>query len=305
MKHKETSEDCYCLKLANGQRWHITSTEEEKPWVEKLASILGLRKCLPAKYPRIIFVKRRSGNKAFSKTIYDLNSNIETDLPETGWIAHLLGFLKIWSHPDVPDVICEMRDARDTNLDAFRMGEAMIPIYQRAQNLGGLPMHAALIEWKGTGVLISAKGGTGKSTCCRRLPRPWYPICDDHTLIVQDEQKRYSVHPFPTWKDYSTGLCETNWNVEKSFPLFGIFFLERGEVDGTFSVGQGRGAALINYSATQVFQYKWRDLSGEHERILRRKIFENACEIARKIPTYTLRASLTGRFWEKIEEVLP
>ena len=34
------------------------------------------------------------------------------------------------------------------------------------------------------------------------------------------------------------------------------------------------------------------------------KIFLNACRIAKKIPTYKLKVSLNGRFWEKIEETL-
>jgi len=34
------------------------------------------------------------------------------------------------------------------------------------------------------------------------------------------------------------------------------------------------------------------------------QLFDNACELVREVPSYTLRTNLTGRFWEKIEKVL-
>jgi hypothetical protein len=36
----------------------------------------------------------------------------------------------------------------------------------------------------------------------------------------------------------------------------------------------------------------------------RLKLFDNACELARKIPAYRLRITKSGRFWEEIEKVL-
>jgi hypothetical protein len=37
---------------------------------------------------------------------------------------------------------------------------------------------------------------------------------------------------------------------------------------------------------------------------LRRAMFANACALVGQIPTFHLRVSLTGSFWEKIEAVL-
>jgi hypothetical protein len=38
---------------------------------------------------------------------------------------------------------------------------------------------------------------------------------------------------------------------------------------------------------------------------LRKNLFENSCRLAKAVPAFRLKASLKGRFWEKIEEVLP
>jgi len=40
------------------------------------------------------------------------------------------------------------------------------------------------------------------------------------------------------------------------------------------------------------------------EILLKKKLIDNASKIARAIPTYKLRASLTGRFWEEMEKIL-
>jgi hypothetical protein len=33
-------------------------------------------------------------------------------------------------------------------------------------------------------------------------------------------------------------------------------------------------------------------------------MFENACQLAKTIPSYTLDVSLTGEFWKPLEELL-
>ena len=39
-------------------------------------------------------------------------------------------------------------------------------------------------------------------------------------------------------------------------------------------------------------------------RELRQNIFDNACEIVQKVPTYRLLVKLTGSFWEHIEAAM-
>jgi len=178
------------------------------------------------------------------------------------------------------------------------------PFNNRASDEGGLPFHAALIEKKGAGVLLAASGHTGKSTCSRRLAANWTPLCDDEALVISDKEKRFRVHPFPTWSDYMDRGSDNTWDIQHSVPLCGIFFLEQSDTDEAIALGQGEAAALVNESVTQVCEKYWRTGNREFQRNSRRQVFNNACALAENIPAFKLRVSLNGRFWEKIEQAL-
>ena len=160
------------------------------------------------------------------------------------------------------------------------------------------------MERAGQGFLLVASGGKGKSTCCRRLPDDWRPLCDDEALVVLNEEKNYQAHPFPTWSDHLWQRSDNTWNVEYSVPLMGIFFLEQSEADAVEPLGEGRAAVLMTESAAQICEKFWRNLAEEDQKKHRTELFDNACEMAQRIPAYRLKMSLEGRFWEKMEEVI-
>jgi SynChlorMet cassette protein ScmC len=295
--------DGFSLRLANGQEWHIVASAEVKPLIEKLTAIMQLRTCEPNGYPKLIFIQRES-DEALEPPTWSKNVDILEGLPRDGWNARNLGALKLWSHCIMPDVICETRPERNHDLDIIRMWLSLHPIYRRAQDSGGVPLHAALVVKDGIGVLLAAPGATGKSTCCRRLPLPWQALGDDETLIVKDSQKKYWAHPFPTWSHLLRKRSERAWNVQQYFPLSAIFFLEQGEDDVAIPIGQGEATILITQSARDVWQRSLRNLDREEERELRNALFDNACQLARAVPAFKLRVSLKGRFWEEIEKVL-
>jgi SynChlorMet cassette protein ScmC len=214
-------------------------------------------------------------------------------------------------------MICELKPLRDTvlqddritqddrnTLEFIGMWSALYPIYQQSIGRGGLPFHAALIEKKGAGVLLAASGDTGKSTCSRRLATNWTPLCDDEALVIPDKEKRFRVHPFPTWSDYMRRGSDNTWDIQYSVPLCGVFFLEQSDTDEAIALGQGEAAGLVNESATQVCEKYWRRGNKEFQRNLRRQVFDNAYALAKNIPAFKLRVSLNGRFWEKIEQAL-
>jgi SynChlorMet cassette protein ScmC len=181
---------------------------------------------------------------------------------------------------------------------------ALYPIYQSVQEAGGLPLHAALVSREGIGVLLAAPAGSGKSTCCSRLPAPWETLCDDETLIVRDEQNHYLAHPFPTWSDYIFRTSERTWNVQDSVPLPVVFFLEQAPTDEVIPMGEGQAAVRFNQLATEVCWRHWHRFDCKRQRRLKQRLFHNASEFAKAIPAYRLRASLNGRFWEQMERVL-
>ncbi len=292
----------FCLRLANGQRWHIVGSSEIKPLIEKLTAIMELKTCEPNGYPKLIFIQRES-DKELEPPTWSRNVDILEGLPRNGWNVRNLGALKLWSHCDVPDVICETRPERNHDLDIIRMWLSLHPIYIRAQESGGLPIHAALVEREGMGILLAGPGESGKSTCCQRLPHPWRTQGDDEALIVKDEQKRYLVHPFPTWSKLLRNRCHQTWNVKRSLILAAIFFLEKAKIDEIIPIGQAETSVYSYKSSLNVCQRSWRNLGQEEERMLKKKLFDNACELARAVPAYKLRVSLKGRFWEEIEKV--
>jgi len=294
----------YCLRLANGQGWNIVATEEVKLWVEKLASIMELNTCKADGYPKLVFVQREPSKGEFENPIDRLDQSTQGNIPKDGWRVHRLGVLRLWYHDHVQDVICETEPDKNHDLDIIRMWHATHPIYQRAQKLGGLPFHAALIERNGKGILLAGHGGAGKSTCCQYLPHSWHVLCDDETLVVLNDQKEYFAHPFPTWSDYLWKRSERTWNVQQNLPLSAIFFLKQADTDEAVPIGQGEAAIFINQLAMDICQRNWRGLEQVEERALRKKLFDHACELGKAVPAYKLKISLKGRFWEEIEAAL-
>jgi SynChlorMet cassette protein ScmC len=295
----------YSLGLSDGQLWQLTAPQEGEAadFLEKFACIMELKPAGLSDTEKILFcvtddflavkdgcIKRYLGPEAREG--------------DNGWFGYDHKNLRVWIHPRIPDVICEICDNSTHDAEILNMWLALQPIFQKAQGRGGLPMHAALLELAGKGILISAAGNTGKSTCCRRAPDDWKALCDDETLIVPGNGKVYRAHPFPTWSDYLWRNSKKSWQVESSAPLSAIFFLEQDEANETLPVGKGEEAALITQSANQVCEKFWRRSDQATRTMQVKSLFDNACALAKSVPAYKLRASLHGRFWEEIERVL-
>ncbi len=294
----------YGLRLADGQAWQIMATPRAESWLENLASIMGLRAYQSNGSAKLIFHREEPENKRWGTPLENLDPKNELGLPSSTWKVDDLKAVKLWSHPCVPDVICEIGCENDHTLDIIRMWLALHPIYQRAQESGGLPLHAALVARNGMGVLLAAQGGVGKSTCSRRLPPRWRALSDDETLVVRDDQKRFFAHPFPTWSDHLWRGSTQTWNVQKHLPLSAIFFLEKADTDKVVSLSQSQAAVSINESATEVCRRGWRNMEQNRQRRAKEQLFSNACELAKRVPAFKLRFSPNGRFWEEMEKAL-
>ena len=294
----------YGIHLANGQGWQITATEKLSLWVEKLARIMELEESDLDGYPRVVFIHKEKTAERNRELFCRLHPQIKDGLPPNGWRSHDFVWLEIWTHPEIPDVICEMKVQGGNEEDVLTMRMALQPIYQRNQDSGGLPLHAALLEWNGFGILLAASGSTGKSTCCRRLRGPWRALCDDEALVVKDNRGVYLVHPFPTWSDYFLNRSKQTWNIQRYLSLSAIFFLEQAQADQVVPIGQGQAAALVYGSARQVCARNWIRYSRKQCIVERKRLFENACDLAREIPAYTLKVSLEGNFWEEMEKAM-
>lgn len=296
----------YSLHLANGQGCSLASAKELTQWLRELAAFfeLPVGDFFPD-FPRIIFTIQDSGASAGRPQPHvDVSTARNASLSTHDWAFCAFGPLRIWSHPGSEDVYVEIEPPQN--------GEALSPaplmfticfLCREALKKGGLAFHGALIELGGKGVILAAEGGTGKSTCCARLPSPWRAHCDDTTLVIQDAMRCYHGHPLPTWNDRLLRHLEKTWSIGCHVPVHHLFFLEQADADEVIPLGQGAAAARIVDSAQQAFFAGYGD-DAHKTAMLRRVLFENACALAQAVPSHVLRVSLTGRFWEKIEALL-
>jgi SynChlorMet cassette protein ScmC len=292
MQKTELSPNSFGIKLASEEIWQFISTSETKEWLDKLCTTMELDKCIGADDNKIIFLKHISDESV----IKSLNLNG----------IHLLnvGPLRIYKCQNASHMICELGNMDSQEVEFYKMAQSVFPIYHGVLYQGGLPLHATLIEKEGIGIAISAPGGTGKSTCARRIPRPWKAMCDDEVLIVRDKKGFYHTHPFPTWSRCSTLEVGETWDVQAHVPLSAIFFLKKSQRDEVNLLSVSQAASLIYKLSSPAFDRVFGSNVQDECTMIRKLIFENAYEIAKNIPAFILEASLDGKFWEAIDRTL-
>jgi SynChlorMet cassette protein ScmC len=294
----------YCLSLSDGSEWRITGYEDGICLADKLAFVMRLKECSASNSPLLVFFEKT--NDIINEDHINL-FRLKMPDSEADWRMHDFSIFRIWHDSTFSNVIAQslLKEYR-YNDEYYIIWYVLHLIYQRSMKKGGLPFHAGAVEYKDHGILLSAKSGTGKSTCCRRLPSHWKALCDDEALVVLDVNGKYRVHPFPTWSNYLTNYNHPNtWQVEHSVPVSAIFFLEQSDIDEAIPLDANQSAMLIANSATQACNTFITNIKKEYQTEFMREAFNNAFEIAKAIPAYRLRVSLNGRFWEEIEKVLP
>lgn len=294
------------VEFGNGQMWLLLADEEAEPWLAKFSSILGLgdhKTGVDA--PKLIFARQDMADEAGNLRLRSpLSVGMFPTLPTKGWRSYSLKAVRLSTHPETGDTLCNIGREKTRNIDFIRMWEVLYPLYRRAINAGGIPLHAALAQREGQAALLVGEGGMGKSTCSRRLAYPWQAVCDDEVMVVLDRENGYLVHPFPTWSDYICKRPERTWRIEESFPLSGIFFLDKSESDEIVPLSQAQSAMGLNRSSQEACFKNHSRKHTDTEAMLKRGIFMNSCQLAAGVPAFKLRVSLTGKFWEKMEEAL-
>lgn len=288
----------FSIKLANNEIWQFISTSETDEWLEKLRIVMGLDDAteLEGEGHKVTFLRNFINKRISSKGDLVRNSNNIRMLNT--------GPLRIYEYQNASHMVCEIGDTDLPEVELFKMAQSIIPIYKRVLSQGGLPLHAALIERNGTGIAIAAPGGTGKSTCARRIPLPWQTLCDDEQLIVCDKRGAYHAHPFPTWSRCNVQKQVETWNIQTHVPISAIFFLKQSQKDEVNSLSFSQSAPLIYKLSLPVFDRILESIDQDEHITIKKFIFNNACDIAQDIPAFILEASLEGKFWEAIEKAL-
>ena len=201
-------------------------------------------------------------------------------------------------------VVCIINPKDNQDSPHLNLVRLSLVIAREAQTHGGVLIHGALAELEGSGVILAAPGGTGKTTASNRLPLPWRSLCDDTTLVVRDLQGNYWAHPWPTWSRFLDGGPGGSWDVQRAVPLKGIFILDRAIEDRVEPVGPGHAVSMLVECVRQASMFMAPGLFKEEINALHLERFNNLCALAGIIPAYVLHLNRTDAFWEKIDEVL-
>lgn len=286
----------YRLRLNDGLIWRIAGDDDRFALAREMARVMELEPepaGSDAAGARLVFTG--PGGREAAESAEAGQATLLVEGPRS----------RLWQHADRQDVVCEVRDEVQGDEVYHAMRMAVQAIHHDNFLRGGLTIHGALLEHEGRGVLLAAKGGTGKSTCCRRLPDTWQARCDDETLVARTADGRFVAHPFPTWSHYLDEEGIKTWVTERGIPLAAIFFLERADEDEVVPLPAHEAPMWLYHSIFPVYQRQLgRQLDAEAKRAFKTGLFDNACDMVRTVPCRVLRAGRYGRFWEPIEEVL-
>lgn len=165
-------------------------------------------------------------------------------------------------------------------------------------------IHAASVAYNGKGILLAAPGGTGKSTCCKRLPNYWKNICDDTSIIVNDKNVFFTF-PMPTWSDLVWNRIKKNYDLmSSSIPISSIFFLCQSDILMSSYINKTLSLVETNQSILEA----WRPFLFKIGKKYKESIINNGILFAEnmtsKIPCYYLELALDSNFWQEIEKKL-
>jgi hypothetical protein len=280
-----TQEVLHHLVLADGNRWEIAAGDEKAAFiVSQLGCAMQLR--------------RHTG---------------ATETPNHGHPFRLLVqvdasvgdcYVPLASKNNGMVVVCLYSCEHQGGDPYFNFLRLSLIFAREAQARGGVLIHGALAEKDGGGVILTAPGGTGKTTASNRLPAPWRSLCDDTTLVVRDPQGSYWAHPWPTWSRFQNGGPGGTWDVQNAVPLRAIFVLAQASENRVERVGPGHAVSLLVECVRQASQFMPLGLFKEEIHALHLERFNNLCALARVIPTHALHISLTGAFWREIDQAL-
>lgn len=300
----DADETSHVLTLSDGCAWNLKAANGARSWLQEFARILRLPAGLQQGNPNIHLVRGAEGADWFGDPAGSPDLHLLREPHHDRWLMRDLTIMRLWHAPHGPDRICELLNTRKRTIELLMMWQALHPIFDTCMHNGGLPLHAALVTHNGRGVLLAGTGGSGKSTCCQRLPSPWVVLCDDEALVLAHSPGRYRVHPLPTWNDLILREQDRTWNVSAYVPLHAIVFIRQSDVDAIDPMGPGQAATRICHSSEQACVRQTQSLGPDELRIWRKRMFINACDIAAAVPAFALQVSRSGTFWQCVERAL-
>jgi SynChlorMet cassette protein ScmC len=289
----------YGFRLADSQYWGVQPGKGTGEWADALARLLGID-LLPDLTDNVIRLERLPQPTGPD----DESCAFSGGRIKDGCFVRMSPYLEIRRHPSVREIVCGLHETADFSQVKEQMRCALFPVYDLTVRRGGLPLHCALVERDGLGILLVGRSGVGKSTACRRLPKGWSPLCDDLALVVRMSGGGFAAHPLPTWSAVGPDPENRRWDINRGVRLAAIFFLAQSAEDEILPAGTAMASVVLTDAAMTIFRSVRVQEQSLEKKLLGRNAFANAAALARSVPSHILRLSLTGRFWEKIEEIL-
>jgi SynChlorMet cassette protein ScmC len=293
----------YGLKLESGNSWSLYFSSELITWAKEFARILGLQESMNNYRYEYFFCTRKEMR---SKSLKYSEFFIKNFGPYCNSSISLSG-LEIRDHQSIGTHLCLLPGIKNDDLrEPYRlMMMALFPLYRETIASGGLILHAALLYHPDiSGIALLAPGGTGKSTCAKRVLPPWASYCDDLVLVVRENSSLFYAHSLPTWSNFlSSRTPAPIWPVERSVELKGLFFLQKADLDMAVPLPRPDSVQWIYDSSLQAYQRFMISMTKEELLKQKSKIFSNAYDLGRRCPSFVLKASFRGYFWEEIEKV--
>ena len=200
---------------------------------------------------------------------------------------------------------CEVEHPSNMDILALQLMKIASIMRRGAEQNMGFLIHGALAAYNGRGVILAGQGGMGKTTVSERLPYTWQSLCDDTALIVHDKTGGYRAHPWPTWSRFMFGESGGTWDVSRNLPVAGVYFLKRGEQDKITPNNKAESVCRLVKSTEEALKPILLRDDEYDSKDMRINRFDNVCAFAESVPTYILSFTRDGRFWEKIEKVIP
>lgn len=291
----------HSLVLADGSRWVIAAGDEAAASIiSQLGKAMQLRVMISsASLPPATFGTSRTGavEPHHHGIVRRLLVLVDAHMSVSEYCVPLA--------PDKDGVlVCILSPCNHEDMLIVNLVRLSLVLVHEVHARGGVFLHGALAERDGIGVILAAPSGTGKTTASNRFPAPWRSLCDDTTMVVRDPQGSYWAHPWPTWSCFLDGGTGGAWDVQSAVPLKGIFFLDQAFEDRVERIGPGRAVSLLVESARQSSMFISSGLLKEEACALHLERFNNLCALAQVVPTHVLHISLTGDFWQEIEQAL-
>ncbi len=317
MPHREHS---FVLPLAGGMDWTFTTSSGGPlaSWLDEFAHILRLKKApvsdAPAGPDREKFAGTNSRAKASSLPrrglvhIVPMDESREPAEPGKSWSSYAQGSAyRVRVNRSADEAILEIspKFIGHPEIRYIYMSAALRIVFRHCVASGtGCSLHAASAVWNGKGIIITASGQTGKSTCYDRLPETWKPLADDSALAVKSPSGGFAVQPMPTWSDYLRRAKPSTFETGTAYPLKALFFLERGAADEVKPVLPSISAGILHRLSREAWAGFLSRFPAAEKKQLGRNVFDACCAVANATPGYILRATLHGKFWREIEKVL-